>query len=98
MTNNTENINWLAAKLEPLIPREVAHCKAVREILDDDNRTLFDIEFRARAADLLGDVRDVPLFSLPPRSIGQGEFKLGNCVYGVERWPVGLPAGDLLRG
>lgn len=98
MKRNIENIEWLASKLEPLLPDKVAHWRAVREMQDAENQALFDMDFKRQAREILGNVEDVPLFSLPPRSIGQGDFHLGNCVYAGERYPVGLPAGDLLKG
>ncbi len=91
------DIERIARKLEPLRPRQVRHWLHLRSVGDAALKATVDQQIVRSARKLLGDFEIKPLFSLPPKKLAAGEFRLGTVLYESEKWAVGLSRGELLQ-
>ena len=91
------DIEKLARKLEPLMPKEVQHWLDLRDSADAEMKTLVDQQIVRAARKRLGDYRKKILLSLPPRSKAAGAFQLGTVLYEKPKWPAGISDGELLQ-
>ena len=90
-------IEYIAKKLEPLMPKYVSRWRRTRELVDRDLRDLLDKKLRTTARKYLGDFQGTPLLSLPKKSVAQGSLNLGILRYEEDKWPFGLRDEELLQ-
>jgi Helicase HerA, central domain len=90
-------IERIARKLEPLMPREVQHWLQVRDTADSEMKSLIDKQIASLAHEKLGDYRQKLLLSLPPRHIARGTVRLGTVLYEKEKWSAGISEAELLQ-
>lgn len=88
----------IAKKLQPIIPEEIRRLVEAREYSDFETQKLIDMHFIHLARKYLGDYKNKPLLSLPPKSKSNGVFQLGNIVYEKEKWEFGISKKELLQG
>lgn len=91
------DVEKLAGKLEPLIPDEVRHWLRVRDLAGPDVKDLVEKELISAAYAHLGDFRNKPLLSLPPKNQAKGSIHLGRIIYEKEKWDFGISEAELLR-
>ncbi len=90
-------IQRIARKLRPLMPKEVDRWLAVRETAEPDLRDLIDKQILSTARKKLGDVNTKALLSLPPERKIRGAIHLGAVLYEKAKWPAGISTGELLQ-
>ena len=90
-------VERLARKLEPLMPREVQHWLRVRDTADPDLKAIIDRQIVSVAYRVLGDFRRKILLSLPPQKTAKGSFHLGTVLYEKEKWAAGISRAELLQ-
>lgn len=66
------DIEKIADKLEPLMPKDVAHWLRIRYTADAELKVLIEKQIISVAYQRLGDFRKKILLSLPPRNISRG--------------------------
>lgn len=91
------NIEKLAAKLRPLMPRHIERLMRARDLSDPETRDLIDKQITSMAYETFGNFHDEILLSLPPEKKAKGSISLGTIVYGQEKWPLGLTYGELIQ-
>ena len=92
------DVERLASKLDPLMPREVGHWLRARDLADADTKALIEKQIVSVAYQRLGDFRKKPLLSLPPQSKARRSIRLGTILYEADKWEFGLSRAELLRG
>jgi hypothetical protein len=95
--NKMADVEWLAAKLEPLMPSLVGQWLRARQTADSELRNLIDQKIVAEARRHFGEPDKRILLSLPPEKTIRGSLNLGNVVYDRQRWPAGVRASELLQ-
>lgn len=91
------DIERLAGKLKPLMPRQVEHWLQVRQTAEPAFRALIDQQILAEARRRFGEV-DPALLTLPPQALARGTLELGTVLYEAPKWPMGLEPAELLQG
>ena len=91
------NIEKIAAKLRPLMPKKVDHWMQARELVDPDLKTLIEKQIISMAYKSFGDFHNKILLSLPPEDIAKGSINLGTILYDKEKWPLGLTYGEVIQ-
>ncbi len=91
------DIDKLARKLEPLLPKQVERWLSARDRGDAEIRSLIDSQIMATAQRMLGDYRNKILLSLPGKGVARGTYPLGTVLYDKPRWPVGISANELMQ-
>ena len=90
-------IEVLLRKLRPLMPQAADRWHLALLTGPAKLKTLIEQQVIATARRILGDVRDKPLLSLPPKKLATGSFHLGTVVYEKPKWPFGLSERELLQ-
>jgi hypothetical protein len=91
------NIEKIAAKLRPLMPKKVDHWMRAREMVDPELKTLIEKQIISTAYKMLGDFNKKTLLSLPPEQKCKGSINLGTVLYDKEKWPLDLKYGELIQ-
>ena len=91
------DIEAIARKLEPLMPREVRHWMRARDLADPELKTLIEKQIVSQAHKHLGNFRRKPLLSLPPERVAKGEIQLGKIIYEKDKWDFGLSHQEISR-
>ena len=91
------DIEKVARKLKPLIPKQVDHWLRARETAEPALRDLIDKQILTAARKRLGDVSSRTLLSLPPPQKIRGAIHLGTVLYEQEKWPAGISTSELLQ-
>ncbi len=92
------DVETLARRLEPLMPRQVRRWMRIHASADPEMRAIIERQLRVTAERVLGDAQTRVLLSLPPQRTVRGAFNLGTVLYERDKWPAGLESGELLQG
>lgn len=93
----TMNIEKIAAKLRPLIPSKIGHWMRVREMAEDDLKSLIEKQIVSTAYKMLGDYNAKILLSLPSENKCKGSLSLGTVIYDKPKWPMSISKNELLQ-
>jgi hypothetical protein len=91
------DIEFLARKLKPLMPKQVEDWLRMRDLGDPSMQDVIDKAIVGTSQKLLGDYRNKVFLSLPPEGYLRGVFNIGNVLYEKEKWPVAIQSGELLQ-
>ena len=91
------DIEKIARKLEPLMPKQVQRWLRLRDTADAELKELIDKQIISCAYHRLGDFRKKILLSVPPQKKAKGSINLGTIVYESDKWPFGISTNELIQ-
>jgi hypothetical protein len=91
------NNDWIAKKLQPLLPDEIERWQKAKDIADGGLKQLIEKHILQVAYSRFGNFRNKLLLSLPPKQTAYGPLNLGNILYDKERWQLGIKPIELTQ-